>query len=72
VVSFLDAGEGFGGDPAQLGSLFVRGERSRGAGVGLYLVRSLMERMGGRAEFSSRPGTGFETLLYFQRADESA
>jgi signal transduction histidine kinase len=72
VVSFLDEGEGFGGDPAQLGSLFVRGERSRGAGVGLYLIRLLMQRMGGRAEFSSRPGAGFETHLHFERVEESA
>jgi len=71
VVSFADHGEGYGGDPAELGSLFLRGERSRGAGVGLYLIRSLMHRMGGRAEFSSNPGSGFETHLYFQRAEDS-
>ena len=72
VVSFMDGGEGYGGDPAQLGALFMRGERSRGAGVGLYLIRVLMQRMGGDAKFSSRPGWGFETHLHFQRAEETA
>jgi signal transduction histidine kinase len=72
VISFVDQGQGYGGDPSQLGSLFTRGERSRGAGVGLYLIRALMQRMGGRAEFSSRVGAGFETHLHFQRAEESA
>jgi signal transduction histidine kinase len=72
VVSFTDVGQGFGGDPEKLGSLFYRGQRSQGAGVGLYLIRMLMQRMGGRAEFASRPGAGFETRLHFQRAEESA
>ena len=72
VVSFTDAGKGFGGDAERLGSLFYRGQRSQGAGVGLYLIRTLMQRMGGRAEFASRPGAGFETRLHFRRAEEAA
>ncbi len=72
VVSFADAGQGFGGDAGRLGSLFFRGSRSQGAGVGLYLIRTLMQRMGGRAEFSSRPGAGFETRLHFRRTEEPA
>ncbi len=72
VVSFADAGQGFGGDAGRLGSLFFRGNRSQGAGVGLYLIRTLMRRMGGRAEFNSRPGAGFETRLHFRRVEEPA
>ena len=71
VVSFTDAGQGFGGDAQRLGALFFRGQRSQGAGVGLYLIRMLMQRMGGRAEFDSRPGAGFETRLHFRRAEET-
>jgi hypothetical protein len=37
----------------------------------LYLIRLLMQRMGGRAEFMSRPGAGFETRLHFRRAEET-
>jgi signal transduction histidine kinase len=72
VVSFTDAGRGFAGEAQRLGSLFFRGQRSQGAGVGLYLIRMLMQRMGGRAEFDSRPGAGFETRLHFRRAEETA
>ncbi|HSC06351.1 MAG TPA: HAMP domain-containing sensor histidine kinase [Steroidobacteraceae bacterium] len=72
VVSFTDAGRGFAGEAQRLGSLFFRGQRSQGAGVGLYLIRMLMQRMGGHAEFDSRPGAGFETRLHFRRAEETA
>lgn len=71
VVSFTDAGRGFAGEAQRLGSLFFRGQRSQGAGVGLYLIRTLMQRMGGHAEFASRPGAGFETRLHFRRAEET-
>ncbi len=42
--------------PSQLGRMFLRGGESRGTGVGLYLVRVLMERMGGSVEFAQRAG----------------
>ena len=72
VVSFTHAGRGVSGAAQPLGSRVLRGQRSQGAGVGLYLIRMLMQRMGGRAEFDSRPGAGFETRLHFRRAEETA
>ena len=72
TVSFADQGRGFSGDTLQLGTLFFRGDRSQGAGVGLYLIRMLMRRMGGDASYSSQPGAGFETRLIFRRAEEPA
>lgn len=72
LVSFTDNGKGFSGDNRRLGSLFFRGNASHGAGVGLYLIRTLMSRMGGRTTFGARPGNGFETRLYFRRAEEPA
>jgi signal transduction histidine kinase len=72
TVSFADQGHGFSGDAARLGTLFYRGERSQGAGVGLYLIRTLMRQMGGDATYSSQPGAGFETRLVFRRAEEPA
>ena len=51
--------------PKKMGNLFEKGPRSQGAGVGLYLVQSLMKHMGGRAEFHSH-ADGFEARLYFQ------
>jgi len=68
VLSVSDNGNGYSGDIRRLGSLFERGSQSSGAGVGLYLVRVLMERMGGRAEFLSGP-RGFEARLEFKEAD---
>jgi signal transduction histidine kinase len=55
----------FSGDPKKLGSLFYRGPESQGAGVGLYLIRSLMKRMQGSASFDPAPPT-FSTELQFQ------
>ena len=70
ALDFRDDGRGFEGEPSRLGRLFQRGSASRGTGVGLYLVRVLMERMGGKVEFSNAPGGGFATTLRFQRSAE--
>lgn len=71
-VSFADDGAGFSEDARKLGALFFRGSRSQGAGVGLYLIQTLMHLMGGRAEFNASPARGFETRLHFRRAEELA
>ncbi len=65
-LRYRDDGNGYDGDPAQLGRLFQRGVASRGTGVGLYLVRVLMDRMGGSVEFANAAGGGFEATLRFQ------
>jgi signal transduction histidine kinase len=70
-VTFADDGVGFSGERRHLGMLFFRGARSQGAGVGLYLVQSLMQLMGGRAEFNVGSGRGFETRLHFRRAEDA-
>jgi len=65
-VLYRDDGRGYQGDPARLGQLFARGVESRGTGVGLYLVRVLMERMGGSVEFANAPQGGFVVKLHFR------
>jgi signal transduction histidine kinase len=65
VVRYHDDGRGYEGDPAKLGRLFQRGGESRGTGVGLYLVRVLMDRMGGSVGFANAPGGGFAVTLHF-------
>ncbi len=50
------------------GELFVRGQKSQGTGVGLYLVQSLMRQMGGSVNFDLSPG--FPVQLQFNRARE--
>ena len=60
-----DHGRGYDGDASRLGRLFLRGDASRGTGVGLYLVRVLMERMRGGVEFANASGGGFVVTLVF-------
>lgn len=72
VIEYRDDGAGSAVQGPQLGRLFGRGAGSGGSGVGLYLVRALMQRMGGRAEFHSSPGNGFRAELYFAASRESA
>ncbi|MEN9704985.1 MAG: hypothetical protein RLZZ393_864 [Pseudomonadota bacterium] len=67
-LRYRDDGRGFTGEPARLGRMFQRGASSSGTGVGLYLVRVLMERMGGSVEFAHAEGGGFEARLRFRAA----
>ena len=69
VLGYQDNGQGLAPGSGRLGRLFGRGPQSSGAGVGLYLVRRLMQRMGGRARFDTAPGQGFRTELSFRIAE---
>jgi signal transduction histidine kinase len=64
VLEYQDNGRGVAAGTGPLGRLFGRGSASHGAGVGLYLVRRLMQRMGGRAAFDTAPGEGFHCELW--------
>jgi signal transduction histidine kinase len=66
VLEYQDNGGGVVGPKPALGHLFARGANSAGAGVGLYLVRRLMQRMGGRARFDTTPGQGFRCEMWFR------
>jgi signal transduction histidine kinase len=67
VLEYQDNGNGLTGpSPPRLGRLFARGVNSSGAGVGLYLVRRLMQRMGGKAKFNTAPGEGYRCELLFR------
>jgi signal transduction histidine kinase len=70
VLEYHDNGRGLSGDPRRYGLLFGRGTDSSGTGVGLYLVRALMRRMGGRVEFIAAPQEAFRAELHFQTARE--
>jgi signal transduction histidine kinase len=60
-----DNGNGFSGDPSQLLALFSKGDRSTGAGVGLYLGSQLMIRMGGALRIVQQE-SGFTIALEFK------
>lgn len=51
TFEILDNGRGFQGDREQLSQPFVRHQPTSGSGIGLFLVRQLVERMNGRLEF---------------------
>jgi signal transduction histidine kinase len=64
-LDILHRNSSFSGSADQLGKLFYRGPESQGAGVGLYLIKTLMLKCGGTAEF--RPAeTTFLTRLEFK------
>ena len=65
VLEYQDNGRGVAPGAGRLGRLFDRGPSSHGAGVGLYLVRRLMQRMGARSRFDTAPGEGFRAELWF-------
>jgi len=70
LVEYHDNGAGTAVPARELGRLFGRGESSAGTGIGLYLVRALMQRMGGEASFFSTPGEGFRAELKFAASRE--
>jgi signal transduction histidine kinase len=47
----------------------VRDDQIRGVGLGLYLVKRMMEDMGGRVSVTSQPGRGTVVVLHFPVAD---
>jgi PAS domain S-box-containing protein len=70
---------GHGLTEAQMQRLFepfnrLGAERSdiEGTGIGLTIVRALVEHMGGRVEVDSRPGEGSEFRVWLPRAPQTA
>ncbi len=72
LLEVADDGAGAKQAGAEFGQLFGRGSGSAGTGVGLYLVRALVERMGGRAQFHTAPGKGFSAELRLLASVEAA
>ena len=69
--------KGIGISPADLAHIFepfyrvqsVRDNQIRGVGLGLYLVKRMMEDMGGRVSVTSELGSGTVVVLHFPVAD---
>jgi signal transduction histidine kinase len=69
LLEYEDDGRGLGGDGRGYGRLFGRGSDSTGSGVGLYLVRALMQRMRGSATFGPSATGSFRAELRFLAHD---
>jgi signal transduction histidine kinase len=70
-VNIADNGQGFSGEPEQLGKLFVRHTRTSGSGVGLYIVRQLVKRMRGVISFARSDSGSFVAELELPLAQVS-
>ena len=77
VVSVADTGRGLSAE--QLGALFqpfnrlgAEREDIEGTGIGLTIVRQLLDRMGGRIEVQSAPGEGSEFRVWLPAASGEA
>jgi two-component system OmpR family sensor kinase len=69
ALSIVDRGPGI--DPGVREVMFergVRGARSAGSGLGLYIARRLMKAQNGTIDVRSGPGSGAEFVLEFRRA----
>jgi signal transduction histidine kinase len=64
MLTFSDNGCGTDEPLHKLSRLFYKGKQSKGTGVGLYLIQSLMRQMDGKASYASDQ-TGFSVRLYF-------
>lgn len=64
ILTYHDNGSGMSKELKKVGSLFYRGKESQGAGIGLYLVVSLIKAMGGEVRFDSK-GQGFIASMSF-------
>lgn len=57
-IRFLDDGTGFKGNSGELGQIFHRPTATSGSGLGLYIAKTLIERMNGELEIE-QPTKGF-------------
>ncbi|MBF9251674.1 hypothetical protein I2I11_00035 [Pontibacter sp. 172403-2] len=70
LISFSDNGSGFDMDKAgdDVFKLYKRFHTDkRGRGIGLYLVKTHLEAMGGHVEVSSQLGVGTKFLIYLPK-----
>ncbi|HXH29779.1 MAG TPA: HAMP domain-containing sensor histidine kinase [Bacteriovoracaceae bacterium] len=70
VIHFDDHGEKFRGDLSHLGDLFYKFQSSKGSGIGLYLIRSLMKKMHGKLDIKNDPRLIFSLTFRPPTGDE--
>ena len=53
ILKYKDNGNKFEGSIKKLGTLFYKHSSPKGSGLGLYMIRKLMQKMAGRVKFTS-------------------
>ena len=69
ALTFRDNGTGLKGDHKKLGQLFYKGEKSKGTGLGLHLIQSLMRAQNGSVYYKG--DDGFAAILKFRRPEHA-
>lgn len=69
--SYNDQGESFTGERKKLGELFYKHASKKGTGIGLYLIKQLMNAQQGRFEISTQGPLVF-TLVFLSGPEELA
>ena len=74
LLAVTDTGPGFGGEAERLFGRFYKGEGSSGSGLGLALVKTLVELHSGTVTARNLPtgGASFEVLLPLDRSGASS
>lgn len=69
IISYSDQSV-FHGDPKRLGELFYKYNSSRGSGIGIYLIKRSLERMGGELDIETTPKLVFHMRLLKPKEQE--
>jgi signal transduction histidine kinase len=67
-IVVYDNGKGFQGNPKNLGKPFFRHSTTSGSGIGLYLIKSLIEKMKGEFHLNNLKN-GFEIEIHLPIAE---
>lgn len=62
-LEYSDGGKSFDGDLKLLGTLFYKHKSPKGTGIGLYLVRKLMQSMRGKFQIEKSPELTFKMIF---------
>lgn len=65
-LTFEDTNSKFSGDTSQLGKLFYKFNSPKGSGIGLYLTKELLHKMGGKFSIITEPH--FKHVMHFPKA----
>ncbi|MBT4791140.1 MAG: HAMP domain-containing histidine kinase [Halobacteriovoraceae bacterium] len=68
VISYTDNGDSFTGEPKELGQLFYKHNSPMGSGIGIYIIKKLMQQMQGSCAIKAKSQVSY--LLEFRGKDQ--